>query len=591
MAREDTPGDKRLVAYYTGTDPGGNEDIAGAEALRSHLAARLPEYMVPAAYVRLESLPLTTNGKLDRKAFPAPDGAYTARGYEPPEGKIETALAAIWADALHVEQVGRYDNFFELGGHSLLAVTVIERMRGAGLPVDVRALFATPTLAELAAFADRDTRAVQVPPNGIPPGCESITPDMLPLVQLTAEEIERIVNAVPGGAANVQDIYPLAPLQEGILFHHLMGKEGDVYLNSKLESFPTRARLDAYLASLQAVVNRNDILRTAVIWEGLREPVQVVWRKVVLSVEEVQLDAAAGDVATQLWTRFDPRLNRIDIRMAPMLRLMVAHDSARERWLLHWWYSHLLEDHTTFDLIWEEIQAHLAGKANDLPAPLPFRNLVAEARLGVSRTEHEAYFRRLLGDVEMPTAPFGLLDVHGEGRGIEEARVTIDANLAQRIRERARKLSVSAASVCHLAWAQVLVRISGRQDVVFGTVLFGRMHGGPGSDRVMGPFINTLPVRMEIGEEGADASVRRMHGELAELLRHEHASLAIAQRCSGVAAPMPLFSSLLNYRHTAEATRALLAETMRAGEGIELVRAEERTNSIGRKDPTRHARE
>src|SRR5262249_17784355 len=200
------------------------------------------------------------------------------------------------------------------------------------------------------------------------------------------------------------------------------------------------------------------------------------------------------------------------------------------------------------------------GRIEGLPGPLPFRNFVAQARLGINQAEHEAFFREMLGDVEEPTAPFGLLDVQGDGSGVEEARIELDMTLARRIRERARALGMSAASLCHLAWARVLARVSGLggpgspassgEDVVFGTVLFGRMQSGQGADRALGLFMNALPMRIRISEKGVERGAREVHALLAELMRHEHAPLALAQRCSRVAAPAPLFSSLLNYRHS-----------------------------------------
>jgi len=147
LAREDTPGEKRLVAYYTAS---GEVEVA-AEVLRAHLSVTLPEHMVPAAYVRMERMPLTANGKLDRKALPTPGtDAFGVRGYEAPQGEIEEKLAAIWVEVLKVERVGRHDNFFELGGHSLVAVALIERMRQQGLRAEVRMLFDAPTLCYLA---------------------------------------------------------------------------------------------------------------------------------------------------------------------------------------------------------------------------------------------------------------------------------------------------------------------------------------------------------------------------------------------------------------------------------------------------------
>jgi amino acid adenylation domain-containing protein len=569
LVREDAPGEKRLVAYHVGGD-------AGAEALRAHLAERLPEYMVPAAYVPLERLPLTSSGKLDRTALPAPEGdAYASRSYEPPLGEVEAALAGIWSEVLRVDRVGRWDHFFELGGHSLLAIRLIERMRRVGLYADVRALFTTPVLAELARAVGRASLEVEVPANGIPEGCGFLTPEMLPLVELSQGEIDRIVAGVAGGAANVQDIYPLAPLQEGFLFHHLLSREGDPYLQSSVTEFDTRAGLDRYLTALQAVIGRHDILRTAMAWEGLGEPVQVVWRHAPLPVEEVELDAGA-DAAGQLGRRYDPRRYRMDLTRAPLLRACVAEDRARGRWLLLMLTHHLTGDHESLEVLWEEISAHLRGAESALPAPRPFRTHVAQARLGVSREEHERFFRGMLGNVDEPTAPYGMLDVWGEGRGIGEARLPLAGDLGARLRRRARALGVSAASLFHLAWAQVLARLSGRQDVVFGTLLFGRMQGGEGADRVMGPLINTLPVRIGVGEEGVEAAVRRTHGLLADLLRHEHASLALAQRCSGVAAPAPLFTSLLNYRYGGRTKRP--QDAGQTGEGARGSPVQERTN-------------
>ena len=381
-----------------------------------------------------------------------------------------------------------------------------------------------------------------------------IRPDMLTLVTLTQDEIDGVVARVPGGAPNVQDIYPLAPLQEGILFHHLMTKEGDPYLAPILFSFASREHLDRYLRAMQAVIARHDILRTAMQWEAIPEPVQVVWRKAPLRVEEV--DASSAE---QLYARFDPRYQRIDLREAPLMRAYIARDAddaSGGRWLLLLLRHHLITDHTTQEVMNSEIEAYLTGRAETLPKPLPFRNYVAQTRLAASEDDHREFFTELLGDVAEPTTAFGVTDVRGDGSLMREARLNVDARLAARLRERARVLGVSVASVFHLAWAQVLARASGRDDVVFGTLLLGRMQGGQGAERVMGPFINTLPIRLHVNGASVEASVRGTHALLARLMRHEHASLGLAQRCSRVEAPAPLFTSLLNYRHTVNKSRA-----------------------------------
>ncbi|WP_313285103.1 non-ribosomal peptide synthetase [Pseudomonas sp.] len=567
--REDEPGHKRLVAYYTAD---ATLDIA---TLRAHVQGRLPDYMVPSAYVWLAQLPLTANGKLDRKALPVPDqAALISRGYEAPQGEVESLLAQIWQDVLKLERVGRHDHFFELGGHSLLAVSLIERMRQVGLSADVRVLFSQPSLAALAA-AVGSGREIVVPANGIPTGCIQITPSMLSLVQLTPQAIARIIASVPGGAANIQDIYPLAPLQEGILYHHISAEQGDPYLLQSRMAFDTAERLHGFMGALQQVVARHDILRTAVVWEGLESPVQVVWRTAHLGVDEVMLDPAHGDVMAQLHERFDARHYRLDITQAPLLRMVYAQDPAHNRVAAILLFHHLALDHTAMEVVGQEMRAFMFNQAQDLPAAAPFRNYVAQARLGVSVAQHEQFFRDMLAEVDEPTLPFGLQDVQGDGRAIEEVEVHLEAGLAQRVRQQARQLGVSAASLMHLAWAQVLGLVSGRDEVVFGTVLMGRMQAGEGADRALGMFINTLPLRVDIAA-GAAQAVKATHARLSALLGHEHASLALAQRCSGVPTSTPLFSALLNYRHSNP------GEMARDGhgiwEGVQLLGGEERSN-------------
>ena len=153
IVREDTPGDKRLVAYYTAESAEGAS--IGAEQFRANLSSSLPEYMIPVAYVRMEVMPLTPNGKMDRKALPAPEtDAFSTRAYEPPLGEVETKLAGVWAEVLKLDRVGRNDNFFDLGGHSLLAVQLMLKLQeiipGEALPL--RAVLEAPTVERFAAW-------------------------------------------------------------------------------------------------------------------------------------------------------------------------------------------------------------------------------------------------------------------------------------------------------------------------------------------------------------------------------------------------------------------------------------------------------
>ncbi|MDV2115424.1 amino acid adenylation domain-containing protein, partial [Alcaligenes faecalis] len=266
---------------------------------------------------------------------------------------------------------------------------------------------------------------------------------------------------------------------------------------------------------------------------------------------------------------------RMDVRQAPMLRLIAANDAAAKRYLLSVSLHHLISDHTTLERMIQEISLIQQNQHEALPAVVPFRNFVAQSVLGADEASHRAFFTEMLGDVEEPTAPFGVLDIQGDGSAVEEVSQPLPAALSQAIRELARSQAVSAASVFHLAWALVLSVTSAQSRPVFGTVLFGRMQGGQGIDQAMGMFINTLPVCIDLEHQSVAQALQQTHQRLTALLSHEHASLSLAQQCSGVPAGVPLFTSMLNYRYMADETQESQRE---AWEGMQVVDGKERTN-------------
>lgn len=367
-------------------------------------------------------------------------------------------------------------------------------------------------------------------------------------VQLQQYQIDHIAKDVSGGVGNIEEIYPLTPAQEGFLFHHLLNERADSYVLSQLFWLASRDRVDSLVRGMQRVVERHSILRTAIAWEQLPRPVQVVYRQAVLPVEELTL-SADRNVEAQLEDLIKSHGWKIDLGRAPLMRLCVAADPYSANWYAILRYHHIILDYESLKTVISETLNYSVDPAEKLDTSIPYRVHVMHALAAARMTDSERFFRGKLGEISEPTTPFGLLDVHGYGVGIRSTGELIDSALAQRIRIQSRRLGVSVSRIFHAAWGLVVAHTSGQADVVYGTVLLASWQRAAGTQRMPGMSINTLPICLRLGGISAQELVEHTQRELADLLAYEQASLMEVQRCSDVPKSMPLFSSLLNYRH------------------------------------------
>jgi amino acid adenylation domain-containing protein len=476
LAREDAPGDRRLVAYVVAPAP------VEAGALRAHLGERLPEYMVPAAYVHLDALPLTPNGKLDRKALPAPGGAaYAARAFEAPLGETEQALAAIWAEVLGVERVGRWDGFFELGGHSLLAVRVTSRVRQVlGLEVALGEMFTRPMLADFAR------------------GLATASRSELPAI----EPVER------------SDRLPLSFAQQRLWFLEQLGGLGGTY------NIPMRLRLQGELdrgalhRALEAIVARHEALRTTFV-EVQGEPVQRI-----APAEESRFHLAEHDLGG------DPEgpseLRRLlaeeahapfDLAQGPLIRGRLIRLAQDEHVLLVTMH-HIVSDGWSMELFSREMSALYGAFRRGEPDPLP--------ALPVQYADYAAWQRRWVeGDVLKAQADYWRATLGGAPELLElptdrprparqdyagaSVGVVMDEALTAGLKALGQRHGATLFMTVLAGWAAVLARLSGQGDVVVGTPTANR--GRIEIEGLIGFFVNTLAVRVDLAGSPSVAEV------------------------------------------------------------------------------------
>jgi amino acid adenylation domain-containing protein len=459
-------------------------------ALRAHLGARLPEHMVPSAFVVLERLPLSANGKLDRRALPAPQ--QKTAGYVAPRTPVEEVLAGIWGEVLQVESVGVEDDFFERGGHSLLATQVVSRVRRAfGVEVPLRTLFEAPTVAGLAGrigLLQAGGEGTQAPP----------------LVALPRDG-----SALPLSFAQ-QRLWLVDQLEPGNPAYHM--------------PFPLLLRGALDLAALEhalsEIVRRHESLRTRIVSRD-GEPAQQVDPARVARLPRVDLAGLDGTARrAELERLAAAEASRpFDLARGPLLRSTLVRLGREENALLFTMH-HIVGDGWSLGVLvrefFEMYAARVERRAPALPElPVQYADYAVWQRewlKGETLERQLAWWReRLAGAppvLELPTDRRRPAVRTGRGGSVA---LQVDAALSREVHALARRERATTFMVLLAAFSALLTRYSGQTDVVVGTPIANRGRGE--TEGLIGFFLNTLALRTDLS---GDPAFRGLLGRVRE---------------------------------------------------------------------------
>ncbi|MFD1501195.1 non-ribosomal peptide synthetase, partial [Streptosporangium lutulentum] len=509
------------------------------KTLRSYGAEWLPDYMVPSAFVPLDRLPVTPSGKLDGAALPAPDYAALSSGRAPRDAR-EELLCALYAEALHLRSVSADDDFFALGGDSIIAIQLLVLARGAGLRLTSRDVFRHRTVAALARIA------VDRTDTGNAANAREEAGDV-PLVELTPAELAEVQGDHP---VTVEDLLPLSPLQEGFFFHSLVdGSDGDAYVVQQVIELAGPVDGEALRRAAQNLLDRHAPLRACFRRLPDGRAVQIVagrlevpWHEVDLSARDAEAQRSLVDAVTA-----EERARRFDLARPPLVRCALVR-LGHDRGLLVLTFHHIVADGWSLPVLHRELMASYGAAPAALPEVAPYRDYLRRLS-AADRDAARAAWRTALAGFDEPTR---LVDVPADGGplGSEQVRIELSEHVTARLAARAREHGVTLGTVVQSAWGLLLGRLTGRQDVVFGTTVSGRDAEVDGIESMVGLFINTLPTRFRW--EPADTLaglVGRLQDEQAGLLDHWHLGLAEIQRVAGLAGGGELFDTLVVFEN------------------------------------------
>ncbi|WP_409182808.1 amino acid adenylation domain-containing protein [Amycolatopsis sp. VS8301801F10] len=528
----DAAGTKRLAGYLVGTGP---VDIP---SVRSELQQRLPDYLVPPAMVVLDALPLTVHGKVDRDALPEPDFAAEAVG-RAPRNAVEAILCDVLAEVLTVPKVYIDDNFFALGGDSVSSIQVVSRARKAGLVITPRDLLEARTPAAIAE-------------NAVPVG-EEVALQTTALIELAPGELDEL------RAGPVEEVLPLAPLQQGMLFHAELDTEGvDFYAVQAIADLEGPLDTTAVRDACATLLTRHTALRGYFRRRRNGEPVQLVAESVELPWTEIDLTGLPEEDREAELRRLveQDRLRRFDLARPPLVRFTLIRVAA-ERYRFLWSAHHIATDGWSVPILIDELAKLYAGGARtELPAVPQMRDYLA----WLSRQDQEAgrkAWQDLLEGLPGPTR------VAPDLPAAETLPATVELALSEsdtaHLYAWAGEHELTVSTIVQACWAILVGRLAGQQDVVFGAVASGRPAELPGVETMVGMFVNTVPVRARLDPA---RPVRELLAELgsqqAAMVSYQH--IGQAQLSGAIPDSGELFDT------------AVVFENVPAGDGGPLVK-------------------